>query len=142
MEWKVVGRMNAKVVSNRATELNLPGCPQTAIRQIVVRLKSQQILQTRKKELANPPGKQRKKSRPIVWTPDAEGPPETNEFKELDSMSAPRSTENVTEYLVLQKLVLRGTEGAWKVQGFASETTLESLEADEKYERDMIEYQM
>lgn len=48
----------------------------------------------------------------------------------------------VVEYLVLQKRVIRGREGEWKVWGFAEETTPALLESDEAYWRRTLDTQV
>jgi hypothetical protein len=87
------------------------------------------------------------KRKALAWKPDAGKPLVEADASgvEQNVVEAPLSTEtekDVTEYLVLQKRVLQGVEDKeWKVQGFASETTLESIASDEKYMREMIAFQ-
>ncbi|KAF2796072.1 hypothetical protein K505DRAFT_416017 [Melanomma pulvis-pyrius CBS 109.77] len=144
MEWKIVRHARAwgtRIVSDRATEANFPGCPQTAIRQVVVRIKTRQRFQAKRAPAASPQEQPRKAKRALKWTPDGREPTEVDGDAKRDLGITPAKEEDVVEYLVLQKMVKRGVEGDWKVWGFASETTLESLKEDEEYERNLIAYQ-
>jgi protein MBA1 len=156
MTWKVIKSRNwpaTRVVSNRALELSLPGHPQTWIRQVVIRVKTRQRLVAKQSpttkpevqaQIQQPISKGKRKA--LAWTPDGGKPStEVEEAAVENAVEAPLSTEtekDVTEYLVLQKRVLLGVEDKeWKIQGFASETTLESIASDEKYIREMIAFQ-
>lgn len=156
MTWKVIKSRNwpaTRVVSNRALELALPGHPQTWIRQVVIRVKTRQRLVAKQTPATKPEMQaqiQQKiskgKRKALAWTPDGGKPLTEVEGAAVENVvEAPLSTEtekDVTEYLVLQKRVLLGVEDKeWKIQGFASETTLESIASDEKYIREMIAFQ-
>jgi len=49
--------------------------------------------------------------------------------------------KTVVEYLVLQKRVIRGQEEDWKIWGFAQESTPAIMDKDEKYWREVLDYQ-
>jgi protein MBA1 len=157
MTWKVIKSKNwpaTRVVSNRALELSLPGHPETWIRQVVIRVKTRQRLVEKRTPTAKPEIQaqiqqtvSKGKRKALAWKPDAGKPLVEADAPgvEQNVVETPLSTEmekDVTEYLVLQKRVLQGVEDKeWKVQGFAAETTLDSIASDEKYMREMIAFQ-
>lgn len=100
----------AKVVSDRAARLRIPGA---ALRQAVVRIESEQSL-TRYSTVAKPgegKGQQRRKEK----------------------------TTETREYLVIQRLTVKGKEGKWKVWGTTEETGVEWLEEEARREKAEID---
>ncbi|KAF2703947.1 hypothetical protein K504DRAFT_463019 [Pleomassaria siparia CBS 279.74] len=150
LHWKITKGDDVlpTIVSNRAQELNLPGYPQSAIRQLVFRVQRTHRLETKKSAAPPTPVAQvqdlpkKKKQRAIVWTPDGREPPEeVTNVAEGESTSTSRVEEQVTEYLVLQKRVLRGREDKhWRIWGFTSETTLDSIKRDERWQKQLVDY--
>lgn len=114
MQWKVDGPLKVSMASNRATPLSFPGADDIGLHQMVLRIRSRQRL-----ELHD--GARR---------PKTENAPQYN----------PQSGK-VTEYLVLQRWVVRGEVKEWKVWGFADEWNVNTIEENAQYERDIAAYQ-
>jgi protein MBA1 len=146
IDWKVLGGMKAKVVSHRASMFG-EDQPDTAFRQVVVRITSRQRLENK---FANNPvatGERKvAKGRAPGWVPLDVKKPETK--PEAKAKSKPKTkavtkntetTKEVVEYFVLQKRVNRGVEDKqWKVWGFTQESTPERLEEDSEYWRKIL----
>jgi protein MBA1 len=159
MDWKLHKIHSKKVVSHRAQPLG-EDQPDTAYRQIVVRIVSTQQLTLsggNKNSTASdftPSASQSPNPRSLRWTPD---------YPETQTQKQPRQKQNrdrrtvvdngvqnraerasfvdngqqreVVEYMVLQKRVIRGVEEDWKIQGFAEPSTPEKIEEDDEYWR-------
>jgi protein MBA1 len=145
MDWKLHKIHSKKVVSHRAQPLG-EDQPDTAYRQIVVRIVSTQQLTLsggNKNSTApdfTPSASQSPNPRSLRWTPD---------YPETQTQKQPRQKQNrdrgtvvdngqqreVVEYMVLQKRVIRGVEEDWKIQGFAEPSTPEKIEEDDEYWR-------
>ncbi|EFR02538.1 hypothetical protein MGYG_05534 [Nannizzia gypsea CBS 118893] len=93
----------ARVVSDRAAAL--PGAKGMGIRQAIIRIQSRQSLVT-------PPA-------PI----DRLGEKQIQEIERQQQ----EKQKDCTEYIVLQRLMIGGKDGEWKVWGLAEETTTEDL---------------
>lgn len=107
-----------RVVSNRAGRLPFdagPGDRGSALRQVVVRIRSKQTLV---KERVEDKSKKRKPGKG------------DNADAAVQDIGVPRAKE-VTEYLVLQRRMWRGVEEPWIVWGLAEETTLEKLKMED-----------
>jgi protein MBA1 len=130
INWSVIGGMKAKVVSHRASMFG-EDQPDTAFRQVVVRITSAQRLENK---FASGPV--------ITWAPLDVKKPETqakSEPKTKAVITNTETTKEVVEYLVLQKRVNRGIEDKhWKVWGFTQESTPERLEEDAEYWRKIL----
>jgi protein MBA1 len=137
MDWQLRKFRSARVVSHRAVSFG-EDQPDTAIRQMVVRLASTQKLTmmgaSSKKSLAE----KLSTSRPagLTWVPDEAKQLKKEKAKDERVDFADNGKEkNVVEYLVLQRRVIRGTEEGWKVWGFAPESTPERIVEDAEYWR-------
>ena len=89
-----------RVLSDRATLI--PEVPDSAIRQIVLRIKSQQCSLKRSKE--------------------------GTDNLEKAVFSVPK-VQDCTEYMVIQKVRIAGKEKDWEIWGFTKPTTLEDLDS-------------
>jgi protein MBA1 len=152
MEWRLHGSPKAHVVSHRAAPLG-EDYPDTAYRQVIVRLASTQSLKRGDSTSAFSGPKQRTN---LPWLPDSarlkishslqssrkradEGEPKKLRNKVFEDNG---KAKQVVEYLVMQKRVIRGREERdWKVWGFAEESTPERIEADEEYWRRTLDLQ-
>ncbi|KAL1959610.1 hypothetical protein VTO42DRAFT_1645 [Malbranchea cinnamomea] len=94
----------ARVITDRATLLPVGDKENFGIRQTVVRIRSLQSLATPTQTSANNEASQAK----------------AGEVKQQDC----------TEYVVIQRMVVNGEEGEWKVWGLTNETTLDVVETD------------
>jgi protein MBA1 len=101
----------------------------TALRQVVLRLKTRQRLTIERKpedRKSTPKGPGRR----LAWTPDGVQP----EVKKGVQVPEVETHENdVVEYILMQQRMLKGQEEEWKVWGFVNRTTLESIAEDEKF---------
>ncbi|EDU50251.1 Tim44 domain containing protein [Pyrenophora tritici-repentis] len=157
VNWKIHGNIAARIVSHRASPLG-ESHPDTAYRQLVVRLKSKQSITRTKsgrKAASSSSTGPRRPSEGLPWMPDAAREQMQRERKakaegHVDGVELPQENDvffdtevptTVVEYLVLQKRVIRGVEEDWKVWGFTRETTPELLKQDEEYFRKMLDYQ-
>ncbi|EFE33843.1 uncharacterized protein ARB_07308 [Trichophyton benhamiae CBS 112371] len=93
----------ARVVSDRAAAL--PNATGMGIRQVVVRIQSRQSLIT-------PPA-------PIARLSE-------KQIQDIEKQQQEKQ-KDCTEYIVLQRFMLGGKDGEWKVWGLADETTTEDL---------------
>jgi protein MBA1 len=142
INWSVIGGMKAKVVSHRASMFG-EDQPDTAFRQVVVRITSAQRLENK---FASGPvitgERTALKRRAPIWAPLDVKKPETqakSEPKTKAVITNTETTKEVVEYLVLQKRVNRGIEDKhWKVWGFTQESTPERLEEDAEYWRKIL----
>lgn len=87
----------ARVLSDRAT--TIPNTPDSGIRQVVMRISSRQMTQT-KSTLTGP-----------------------------DGLRSPAKYQDCTEYIVIQKVRISGIQKNWEVWGFTKPTTVEDLES-------------
>ncbi|OAT10879.1 hypothetical protein BDBG_06658 [Blastomyces gilchristii SLH14081] len=96
----------SRVIADRAAQV----AHGVGIRQVVVRIQSRQSL-----------------VRP--QPPAAESP---NEAKRTQPQAAAgeAKSQTSTEYIVLQKMLVAGKEGDWKVWGFVNESTMEDMETN------------
>ena len=160
MEWRLHSKPKARVVSHRAQPLGEEQ-PDTAYRQVVIRLESTQSL-TKTSGKGSTSTTHSGFSRPSIrrelpWIPDSarqrmlaarqrvrklrdEG--ENAAVVGRDEFPDNGKPKKVVEYLVMQKRVIRGREEDWKVWGFAEESTPERLEDDEEYWRRTLDLQV
>lgn len=139
MKWELLG-CSARIVSHRAQPLG-DEQPDTAYRQLIVRLQTTQILSISKADtstpglLANTQGYSSLKG--LKWAPkEAKSVESGTEVQQAGDFADNGKARGVVEYLVLQKRVIRGREeDEWKVWGFAQESTPEKIEEDELYWR-------
>jgi protein MBA1 len=127
--------------------------PDTAYRQVVVRLVSEQSLRTIPLSSSSPTSAPRRTLHRLPWVPDtARQQAEKQHQREkkleddIDVVAEDAFAENaepktVVDYLVLQKRVIRGKEEEWKVWGFAEESTPSVIERDQEYWRKMLDVQ-
>lgn len=142
MSWTLHKFKSARIASHRSSPLG-GDRPDTAYRQCIVRLESEQQLST------TPTGSARAtaRTRAPKWTP-------SHAQKKTDAVSTTTGTaeekmqvsdngkvQTVVEYLVMQTRVMDGKEEDWKVWGFASESTPEKIEDDEQYWKKMLDIQ-
>jgi protein MBA1 len=145
MSWQRVALHSARVVSHRAVTFG-EDQPDSAIRQVVVRLVSTQAF-----NIAHSTGAPRHTSRTssvrsaqgLPWIPDEVKNLKKNQARSEDPRAevsgrvveaVKGQPEKVVEYLVLQKRVLNGAEDStWKIWGFAEESTPERLLSDAQY---------
>jgi protein MBA1 len=151
MDWKLIKLHSARVVSHRAVAFG-EDQPDSAIRQIIIRLASTQSLRVDRKGPAamSASTASMRSSVGLSWIPDeakklrkdqARGNAPTREVEKVKTVEEPKEAKKeVVEYLVLQKRVLSGTEEkAWKVWGFAPESTPEQMEEDAAYWRKTLD---
>lgn len=122
--WKVIKDLSPPtVVSDRAAKLPvpMPGINHCAIRQVVVRLHTQQQLEKWTRKL------QRKTASPETAEPENEAEKQTQ-------------VKEVVEYMILQKRMWQGEIGPWKIWGFTNPTTLETWAENEKKAADLQAY--
>ncbi|OAX82246.1 hypothetical protein ACJ72_03409 [Emergomyces africanus] len=94
----------ARVIADRAAQVGHG----IGIRQVVVRIQSRQSL--------------------VRPSPPPESAPNNNKQSEASPVEA--KEQDSTEYIVLQKMLVGGKEGDWKVWGFANETKMEDMETN------------
>jgi protein MBA1 len=146
------------VVSNRAAPLG-DDQPNTAYRQVVVRLVSTQSLfriadaSTSSTSTSTTSGSPRKSNRQLPWMPDSartQSQQSIRKVKDEGEEKVLRSGElfpdngvpkKVVEYFVMQKRVIGGREEEWKVWGFTHESTPRRIEEDEEYWRRTLDMQ-
>ncbi|RMZ72904.1 mitochondrial inner membrane mba1 [Pyrenophora seminiperda CCB06] len=155
MKWQLHSNISMRIVSHRATPLG-EGHPDTAYRQLVVRCKSvQSMTKSHHGSYAiSSSAVPRLPHKDLVWMPDAARESMRRERKEKaesgevhmrkgkDSLLDNEKKQTVVEYLVLQKRVIRGEEENWKVWGFTQESMPANIKEDEKYWRNMLNYQV
>lgn len=140
MSWKLLRRdWFPRVVSNRFTVFPIPGADDrdapTAIRQVVLRMKTRQLLTIQQKTAAKTDARDRRK-KPLAWSPDGvqleaeEDKPVVSETHEKD----------VIEYIVMQQRMMRGRLEPWAVWGFGEKTTLKLIRDDQKAVEQTQEY--
>ncbi|KAF2691507.1 hypothetical protein K458DRAFT_1554 [Lentithecium fluviatile CBS 122367] len=105
--------IKTSMISNRATMLSFPGYDTTGVHQIVLRMQSNQSLAYN--NAASTQGQ--------------------------DALTYISKEGTVVEYLVLQRLMIRGVFKEWKVWGFAREWDLETITEDATTERELNAYQ-
>ncbi|KAI4945243.1 hypothetical protein J4E86_009129 [Alternaria arbusti] len=156
LKWNLHEFKSARVMSHRASPLG-EQTPDTAYRQVVVRLVSVQSV-----ERSTPTSPKMSKS-PISaarlpWVPNAarqraekarqqrqksedEGETEKPVAKSDEAFIDNGVKKTVVEYLVLQKRVIKGTEEDWKVWGFTEASTPSVLAREELYWSQMLNVQ-
>lgn len=112
MQWKA-DISNARVISNRAVDLNLPGYEDTGVQQVVVRIASKQTLDLY----------------------DA-----SEQARKNGAVHRPK-TDKTVEYLVLQRQVINNKVKDWKIWGFMDESTKSSIEKDAHTKKMINDYQ-
>lgn len=112
MRWETIRKPTCTIVSNVASPLSLPGYEETGVHQIIFRIRSEQRL---------------KISRPQ----DVHG----------DSGSDLNPRGKVEEYMVMQRMYVRGSPKNWKIWGFIDPSTPASIERSEEYARKVNAYQ-
>ncbi|KAF2132258.1 hypothetical protein P153DRAFT_364690 [Dothidotthia symphoricarpi CBS 119687] len=148
MTWNVQTWKSARVVSHRASAQSEDVAPDTAYRQVVIRLETVQVLSI---QPTNAPTKAPRSSTSSArgvprWVPD--GAPDAKAARVVEAQSSdveqlpfvdngvPRT---VVEYLVMQRRVVRGVEENWKIWGFMQPSTPASLKVDESYWRKTLD---
>ena len=156
MTWRLHSKPKATIVSHRAQPLGEEQ-PDTAYRQVVVRLVSNQSLTITRGHSSSFSPHSPASSNPPIWRPDTarksllehkqslqkrkdEGEHVsmtkfTNEFMDNGEV------KKVVEYLVMQRRVIRGVEEDWKIWGFAMESTPERIKMDEQYWKRTLDLQ-
>ncbi|QSS53991.1 hypothetical protein I7I53_01420 [Histoplasma capsulatum var. duboisii H88] len=98
----------ARVIADRAAQVGHG----VGIRQVVVRIQSHQSL-----------------VRPSPAA-DTQNSNSSNGTQSQSAAVAEAKSQKSTEYIVLQKMLVSGKEGDWKVWGFTNETTMEDMETN------------
>lgn len=143
-EWQLNKFRSVRVVSHRASPLG-EDQPDTAYRQAVLRIESEQTLSLKDvnaghkrshSSVGSPREAQRNGWKPI----DLRFKNTVNASKQADDSITREFVGNgqpqkVVEYMVLQRRVIRGIEEQWKVQGFTQESTPATIKIDEDYWR-------
>lgn len=154
LEWRLHGPFkSSRVVSHRAAPIG-ETMPDTAYRQVVVRLVSEQSLRTIPLSSSSSTTPRHRTIHRLPWVPDAarqqaEKQRQREKKREDEAGSEavevvdeePAVPKTVVDYLVLQKRVIRGKEEDWKVWGFAEESTPKIIERDQEYWRKMLDVQ-
>ncbi|USP82536.1 uncharacterized protein yc1106_09810 [Curvularia clavata] len=152
LQWRLHGPFkSSRVVSHRAAPIG-ETMPDTAYRQVVVRLVSEQSLRTI--PLSSTSTAPRRTVHRLPWVPDAarqQAEKQRQREKKIEDEAGIEAVEvaeeenvvpkTVVDYLVLQKRVIRGKEEEWKVWGFAEESTPKIIERDQEYWRKMLDVQ-
>jgi protein MBA1 len=154
MEWKLLNWKSARVMSHRVTSLG-EAYPDTAFRQVVVRLESEQKLNLRddtySKSALHPNSRYSLKALTANsrrWIPEEASTKihkaEPKLGRQINASRSPGDTKGedqgeitrVVEYLVMQKRVInRKEDEKWKIWGFVEESTPQKLEDDDEYWR-------
>lgn len=149
LNWKLLSWQSATVMSHRVTSLG-EAYPNTAFRQVVVRMKTRQ-------RVFAPGGTSSKSILPIdsklsletftalskqKWVPE-EVQRKVEQHKKEQMNVKDQGEEirrdqgevrNVTEYMVMQKRIISGSEDPkWRIWGFTVESTPRRLEEEEEY---------
>ncbi len=139
MTWRLHKFKSARIVSHRCSPLG-GDHPDTSYRQCIVRLVSLQTLTT--KAVPSPTEIKKTTRASPKWTPDSARSQKATKEADKDIASANEGEkQRVVEYLVMQTRVMEGKEEDWKIWGFATESTPESIEEDENYWRKMLDVQ-
>lgn len=140
MDWKLLTKPSASVLSHRASLFGEEQ-PDTAYRQVVVRIESRQALTVKGAAAWTSNASKSSSVKGVKWLP-AEATPESKEKTAMRHQPARGTTfgdqgkpRKVVEYLVLQKRVIGGREEDWKIWGFTQESTPEKVEEDAAYWR-------
>jgi protein MBA1 len=160
MEWRLHGEPKARIVSHRAQPLG-DEQPDTAYRQVVIRLESTQSLSRTSGKGSTSTTRSGVRSpsirRELPWIPDSarqhilDARQRVRKLRDEGEKGAVvrrgefpdnGKPKKVVEYLVMQKRVIRGREEDWKVWGFARESTPERLEDDAEYWRKTLDMQV
>jgi mitochondrial protein MBA1 len=136
MNWRLIKWNSARVVSHRAAPLGEQH-PDSGYRQVIVRLESTQSL-----SIKGAAGPKKPSGRP-TWMP-AEAKMQRNTVKEKEAHQFADNgvPKRVVEYLVMQTRLVNGREEQWMVQGFAQESTPETIREDEEYWRKTLDTQI
>ena len=134
MEWKLKRWKSVRIVSDRVGTIGAK-FPDSAYRQVIVRLASVQALQIEDKK-----GPVKDKSpfhSKSEWKPRGakhvqQKPPQEPQY--LDN----GKDQKVVEYLVMQRRVYKGKEGEWQIWGFAEPSTPESIQRDEEHQQKVV----
>lgn len=154
LKWEIIKRdRSPRIVSNRATQIPLPGesnnrTTPTAVRQIVVLMKTKQRLTINRTDIKLAAGKTHKaasRTQSLGWQPLAAKQDQEaallKEEAELEALQTAPVEKTVAEYVVLQQRMLRGVEEGWKIWGFVKPSTLESIAKGDQFEDDYAAYQ-
>ncbi|KAI4653863.1 hypothetical protein J4E93_001631 [Alternaria ventricosa] len=157
LEWNLHEFKSARVMSHRASPLG-EQTPDTAYRQVVVRLVSVQSVERSTPTLPKFSKSSIRAAARLPWVPDAarqraeKARQQRQKSEHVGEMEKPvaKSDEpfidngvkkTVVEYLVLQKRVIKGTEEDWKVWGFTEASTPSVLAREELYWSQMLNVQ-
>ncbi|KAJ4287008.1 hypothetical protein N0V90_012889 [Kalmusia sp. IMI 367209] len=113
MHWRIDGNPTCTIVSNAANPLSLPGYEETGVHQVVFRIRSNQTLQL---------------------TGSREFPESAAGYK--------AKSDKVTEYLVLQRQFIRGSDKDWMIWGFTDFSTRKTIDDGEEYARRVNAFQV
>lgn len=133
MDWKLLAFKHASIVSHRAQPLG-EDQPDTAYRQVVVRIASRQKLTLSGGYTGEGNASKAQLPSRLRWVPEhVRRREEHRGTKKGDGFVDNGKVQEVVEYLVLQNRLIRGEEEGWKVQGFAQESTPARMQEDEEY---------
>ena len=154
VRWQLQAYLSKpRVMSDRTSILPLPKIPQSALRQVTVRLHTRQALVTTTHrdtgpvEAAAEAGIIAKRRFHLRMPPSVPGPradaapaplPESEPKSQSDTTT---KIEDKVEYLVLQRVMLQGVELPWIVSCFLDATTVDSLVKAGKRDAEMHDYQ-
>lgn len=155
LSWRLVSYLSRpRVVSNRASPVPLPGDAEAAVRQVVVRIHTRQILERWTKEESKAalglgveaPAAASQTKRKTAWAPKGKKTTTslqttTEDAKPQDSSGKTVIEKDVVEYVVMQRLMRAGKEQEWKIWGLAKETSLQDMRNDKKKIDDMNEWE-
>jgi protein MBA1 len=158
MTWRLHTEPKATIVSHRAQPLGEEQ-PDTAYRQVVIRLVSTQSLTITRDRgsfssfspSSSPHSHSPSSSKAPTWRPDTAYEPRLRKRKDEGEVVITRKgneefmenglEKKVVEYLVMQKRVIRGVEEDWRIWGFATESTPGKIRMDEEYWRRTLDLQ-
>lgn len=151
ISWHLIRHLSSpRVMANRFTIFPFPGADDRgapcAFRQVVVRLKTRQRLTIERSDDTASSSLRlnaaQKGRRALAWSPD--GPQLVAEAQQSGAEAEAEAVEtepiekDVTEYMVLQRIMWKGVEEGWKVWGFVDKTTLESYEKAEESQQELV----
>jgi protein MBA1 len=138
MEWQLTNTPSMSIVSHRASMFG-DDQPDTAYRQVVIRIVSTQKLTIEHSAVAVGMGPSVSKS--VHRTRSRKSIKESHEVHTETSFPETTQPRKVVEYLVLQRRVIRGQEEDWKIWGFTQASTPAKIEDDDAYWRKTLNSQ-
>lgn len=128
MAWQLLKFKSARIVSHRAVPLG-DEVPDTAFRQCIVRLESEQQLSVGSVSSSAT----QRRTRGLAWMPESARAGRHAAGAKSNAAAKQTVRDTVVEYVVMQTRVMRGKPEDWKLWGFTKATTPEILQEDEDY---------